>query len=111
MTDISKVSRIREVNDRFRKTFQGGRICCTPGVCALLVPDQISILSMIQNYNLFDENNDPYGEHDFGALTVSDVRIYFKIDYYDCSLCFHSPDPSDPLVTERVMTIMLCDEY
>ena len=31
----------------------------------------------------FDSGNDPYGEHDFGALTVEDKVIFFKIDYYD----------------------------
>ena len=37
--------------------------------------------------------------------------IFFKIDYYDKALAAHSPDPSDPSVTERVITIMLSEEY
>jgi hypothetical protein len=37
--------------------------------------------------------------------------IFFKIDYFDCTLTLHSPDPSDPSVTQRVITIMLAEEY
>ena len=37
--------------------------------------------------------------------------IFFKIDYYDADLLNLSPDPANPALTCRVMTIMLAEEY
>jgi hypothetical protein len=37
--------------------------------------------------------------------------IFFKIDYYDKQGLFQSPDPSDSSVTQRMITIMLAEEY
>jgi len=42
---------------------------------------------------------------------VGDQRIWFKIDLYDKDLQYGSPDPADPDVTTRVMTILLPSEY
>ncbi|MCB1722663.1 MAG: DUF3768 domain-containing protein [Gammaproteobacteria bacterium] len=54
---------------------------------------------------------DPYGEHDMGRFTVDGQDFYWKIDYYDLDLEYHSPDPADPSVTVRVLTIMRVGEY
>jgi hypothetical protein len=67
------------------------------------------MLEAVANFDRFDEDNDPYGEHDFGALEIEGERLFFKIDYYDQSLSAHSPDASE--VTKRVLTIMLAEEY
>jgi hypothetical protein len=46
-----------------------------------------------------------------GRFTVGGEDYYWKIDYYDRKLEFHSPDPADPVVTLRVLTIMRADAY
>jgi hypothetical protein len=45
------------------------------------------------------------------STEVDGHTIFFKIDYFDKALASHSPDPADPSVTERVITIMLAEEY
>jgi hypothetical protein len=81
------------------------------GVIALGQNRQLKILEAVSKFNRFDEDNDPYGEHDFGALEVEGERFFFKIDYYDQDLSTHSPDPADPSVTKRLLTIILAEEY
>src|SRR5215203_2131535 len=71
----------------------------------------LKIDQAIAAFDAFTSDNDPYGEHDFGAVTVDGQVIFFKIDYYDADLLHLSPDPANPALTCRVMTIMLADEY
>ena len=111
MNDVVDVTRIRELNDQFRQSLRGGLLVMTAGVIALGEARQLKILNAVGTFDRFDEENDPYGEHDFGALQVDGQRLFFKIDYYDQALAAHSPDPADPAVTKRVLTIMLADEY
>jgi hypothetical protein len=61
-------------------------------------------------YDDFCHANDPHEEHDFGAFEVDGQMIFFKIDY-DKSMTCRSPDAADRSVTERVITIMLAEEY
>jgi hypothetical protein len=89
----------------------GGGAVMTPGVAALGQEAVNLIVKTIAVYDDFCHANDPYEEHDFGSFEVDGVTIFFKIDYYDRNLSGHSPDPADPTVTERVITIMLADEY
>jgi hypothetical protein len=52
-----------------------------------------------------------HGEHDFGAVDEGGVRYFWKVDCFDRNTEFGSPDPADPAVTTRVLTIMRADEY
>jgi hypothetical protein len=62
-------------------------------------------------FDAFIEDNDPHGEHDFGAFDHAGHRIFWKIDYYDQAIEFGSEDPADPDKTMRALTIMLAEEY
>ena len=59
----------------------------------------------MREFAAFSPDNDPYGEHDFGAIEWDSIRVFFKLDYYDRDMRFGSPDPADPAVTTRVLTI------
>jgi hypothetical protein len=111
MTDLVDVSRIRDSNDQLRRSLTGGVLVMTAGVIALGAKRQMAILTAIAAFDGFDAENDLYGEHDFGALTVEGTRNFFKVDYLDRGLTGPSPDPADPTVTTRVLTVMLAEEY
>jgi hypothetical protein len=68
-------------NDQLRKTFLGGRVVMTRGVQDLGQEGIQKILAVVRNADHFDPDNDPYGEHDFGAVVVDGVKCFWKIDY------------------------------
>ena len=75
-------------------------------------PQQVAaIVGAVATIDAFDPDNDPHGEHDFGLIAAARQQVMWKIDYYDRSSVGHSPDPADPAVTNRVLTIMLAEEY
>ena len=107
----TQTERIRALNDELRQHLLGGLAVMTPGVAAL-GPDAVDrIVKTISVFDDFCHANDPHEEHDFGSFEAEGKKIYFKIDYFDSTLTYHSPDPADPSVTERVITIMLDEEY
>ena len=110
-TIISKAQRIRELNDEFRRTFVGGAVIITAGVEAMPDEQRRSLLAKVRAFDVFTEDNDPHGEHDFGAVDESGVRCFWNIDYYDRDMTMHSDDASDPTITTRVLTVMLAEEY
>ena len=109
----SKTEQIRTLNDKLRQNLSTGigTAVITIGVAALGDEAVARIVKTIAVYDDFCQKNDPYSEHDFGAFEVDGHTVFFKIDYYDKTLAAHSPDPTDSSVTERVITIMLAEEY
>ena len=123
-----RTARIARLNDRARQAM--GLACTafvTVGFRSLPDADQSRVRELIETYDAFDEDSDPHGERDFGAVyqlgdgrwttdrpRVRDderERVFWKLDYYDRDLRFASEDAADPARTRRVLTIMLSDEY
>jgi isocitrate dehydrogenase len=107
----TQTDRIRSLNDKLRQNLVDGTAVMTPGIAALGQEAVARIVKTIAVFDDFCHANDPYEEHDFGSFEAEGQKIFFKIDYFDRSLTYHSPDPADPTVTERVITIMLAEEY
>ena len=106
-----RTAEIRRLNDRLRIEHLGGTILFTAGVNALDMDVKEAAVRAIAAFSEFTDDNDPYGEHDFGAVEVAGQLLFWKIDYYDPELERHSDDPAEPEVTRRVMTVMLACEY
>ena len=122
---LSRAERIARLNDLARRAM--GVACvvvATEGIRALPEADQSRLRELVETFDAFTPDNDPYGERNFGAiyqgldgvwsaLRPADVAVtvFWKIDAYDRALRFGSEDPADPAVTRRVLTIMLASEY
>jgi hypothetical protein len=102
----TKTSRIRALNDELRHNLTDGMAVMTLGIAAL---GREAVDRIVKTIAVFDDFC--HGEHDFGSFEAEGHLIFFKIDYFDETLTYHSPDPSDPAVTRRVITIMLAEEY
>lgn len=109
--DAERQSRIRELNDRFRRDRKGGYFCLTNGVRALGYERYEELLRAVAAFDEFTPGNDPHREHDFGALAFGTDRYFWKIDYYDSNQTHASPDPADESATTRILTVMKASEY
>ena len=53
---------------------------------------QQRIFVAVHAFDAFDRDNDPWHEHDFGALDIDGERVFFKLEYYDLARAMHSED-------------------
>ncbi len=63
-------ARIAQLNDDLRQTFQGGQVFMTRGVQALGEELVQRALNAVRTFSDFTEDNDPYGERDFGNFAI-----------------------------------------
>ena len=118
--EVALAAKIAEQNDRFRRTWGAdfsvpGQVVLTRGVADLSPAAKAIITQRVQGFDVFNEDNDPYGDHGFGAfefeICSNSYHIFWKIDLYDSDYCMGSSDPGNPQVTRRVLTVMHASEY
>ena len=108
---MNNIAAIAKLNDDFRANPSLGTFVLTAGIRANMPQDIAAILNKMRTFKDFNEGNDPYGEHDFGAFDFKGKKIFWKIDYYDRNFEFASPNAADPSQTNRVLTVMYAYEY
>ena len=107
---------IAHLNDRFRRRpTTRGKMYVTPTVMALADRHDDAfpkLIMAVRSFNAFTPDNDPYGEHDFGAIEMHGEKWFWKIDYYADANCeWGAEDPADETKCFRVLTVMHASEY
>lgn len=72
-------------------------------------PNFQNIIDAVKKFNDFNEGDDPYGEHDFGAFVLDGIKYFWRIDYFDEDFQYGA-DPYTQLFYSR-LTIMEAEEY
>lgn len=107
-----RTKRIRRLNDALRHgQVDNGAIVITAGLQAKDEAFLGQAAKAVAAFDRFSEDNDPHGEHDFGVFDLDGEKLFWKVDYFDRSLKWGSPDPANPALTHRVLTLMLASEY
>ena len=105
---------LRQLNDAFRSdpalisTRALDQLLITHGVLSRGNAFVERAIQAIRTFSDFSKENDPWGEHDFGTFELDGECLSWKIDYYGLDLKTRSPEPRNPLLTRRVLTIY-CD--
>ena len=107
------VERIRTLNDQLRRegNVENGFVVATRGIVDLGPEKVHQIMQAVRDFDDFSPDNDPYSEHDFGSFTLFGETIFWKIDYCDLTLAGGSENPANPMLTKRILTVMLSSEY
>lgn len=93
-----------ETNDRLRKKIPiilpPDLLVITSGIAVLGGDTVAEILQKVKDFDEFNKDNDPWGEHDFGLFSHNDKKIYWKIDDYAGQDGYN-----------LVLTVLLAEEY
>ena len=75
-------------------------VVLTRGVANLRDVEVNEVLKKVRDFSEFTKDNDPWGEHDFGAFEHNGRKFFWKIDDYAGHEGYN-----------LVLTIMLAEEY
>jgi len=110
MTQEERAVAIAFYNDAFRRT-PGPRWNVSAKVRALGAEFNFAAKVAVSRAEAFEVSDEIEGEHDRGTVIVDGRTLYWQIDCRDITLTARSPDMANPVVTRRMMTIMLAGEY
>jgi hypothetical protein len=96
---------IRDLNDRARTTFTGCVVMMTATLAHSCEEVRSEVLRRVREFRHFNEDNDPWSEHDFGSFKIAGQSFNFRIDCYDREMEHGSPNAANPDITTRVITI------
>ena len=92
ITAPDRLTNITALHDALRSSFVASDVTITQGIAALCPEVTAEVLRRVRAFNLLAS------------------KFCWKPDYHDRNLERGSPDPADPSVTTRVLTVMRADE-
>ncbi len=113
---VDRAEAIARLNDRARRGLDPtARIVFTRNCLAIfcdldtfgVVVVQAQLLAAFRNCSFAEDSP----ERDFTEVLFRDRRVWLKVDCFDKSLEYGSPDPADAALTTRVVTILLPEDY
>ena len=113
MSESVGTKRTRDLADTLRKDpTRFGRAVVTR-VNALGPEFVLRAMQAVACFKGFTEDNDPWGEHDFGTFHLGGDKLFWKIDAYEKGSAYSAgaESPENPATTDRVLTVMLAEEY
>jgi hypothetical protein len=108
---IENTKKIQEINDRVRRAEATALVLIAGDMSQEDSSIHVAAMKVVSEFDAFNEENDPHGEHDHGSFDLNGEKCMWKIDYCDLELRFGSEKPWDETVTKRVLTIFYARDY
>lgn len=99
----------RRHNDELRMHLLGGGTLVTQTIATFDLAKMRRLLEQLAKYDRFCAASDPSGEHAFGAFDFEGTPVVFHIATEPATRLASSQ--RHPIPAERIMTIMLAEEY